>query len=353
MTGGEPLILVVDDSAANLRLIGDLLKGYGYRLHVVSSGPAALRSAKSEPPDLILLDIDMPGMNGYEVCEELKSDTRSKDIPVIFLSALNETLDKVRAFRMGAVDFVTKPFQIDELLARIGTHLELNAHRRHLERLVQSKVKSIGDAQLATIFAMSRLAEARDEDTGKHIERTQTFCRILAEILRDRFDMADQIDVTFCETIFTASPLHDIGKVAIRDNILLKPARLTADEFEIMKTHTTHGANTLLAVLKKYPGNRFLQMGSEIARSHHERWDGMGYPDGLAGAAIPLAARIMAVADVYDALRSKRPYKEPFPHEQTLPFIREGRGTHFMPEVVDAFLLLESEFMRLRAQMEG
>jgi len=187
-------ILVVDDAPGNLHLLSDLLRERGFEARPVPRGDLALLAAERDPPDLILLDINMPGMSGYEVCEALKSDTRSKDIPVIFISALDETLDKVRAFRVGALDYLTKPIQIDEIMARITTHLELHAHRQHLEKMVQIKVKSIGDAQLATIFAMSKLAEARDEDTGKHIERTQTFCRILAETLRDKFNMADRID---------------------------------------------------------------------------------------------------------------------------------------------------------------
>jgi len=344
-------VMVVDDTPANLKLLEEMLGGQGYRAVMFPSGAMALKAAVKNPPDLILLDIMMPEMDGFETCRRLKEDTVTRDIPVIFLSALNDTDSKVKAFSMGGVDYVTKPFQFAEVKTRVETHvnlrrsqIRLKQQNQHLEALVQEKVREISDSQLATIFAVSKLAESRDDETGYHIERTRNFCRNLAEKLYEGSCYAASLSADFIENIYHASPLHDIGKVGITDNILLKPGRLTPEEFEIMKTHTVIGASTLQNVLSKYPNNAFLAVGIDIARSHHEKWDGSGYPDGLAGERIPLSARIMAIADVYDALRSKRPYKEPFSHEKSYGIIVEGAGRHFDPVVVEAFIALESQF---------
>lgn len=353
-------IMVVDDTPANLKLLQEMLQATGYRVLAFPSGKLALAAAAKCPPALILLDINMPGMNGFEVCEKLKSDPQLREIPVIFISALTETADKVRAFAAGGVDYVTKPFQFDEVQVRVETHLrlrwlqsELERHNLHLEELVREKVAEISDSQLATIVALAKLAESRDDDTGDHIERTQTFCKVLAQELRANPAYTALINGQYLETLFHTSPLHDIGKVGITDNILLKPGKLTVEEFEIMKTHTLIGAKTLETARAKYPRNVFLNMGIVIARSHHERWDGSGYPDGLAGEAIPLSARIMAVADVYDALRSVRPYKTAFSHEKSCEIIREGSGSHFDPAVIVAFQAVAAEFGAIRERMDG
>jgi len=344
-------VMVVDDTPANLKLLEEMLGGQGYRAVMFPSGVMALKAAARNPPDLILLDIMMPEMDGFETCRRLKEDKATQDIPVIFLSALNDTESKVKAFSMGGVDYVTKPFQFAEVKTRVETHINLRRNQislkrynLHLEALVQEKVREISDSQLATIFAVSKLAESRDDETGWHIERTRNFCRKLAEQLYDNSSYAARLSPAFIENIYHASPLHDIGKVGITDNILLKPGKLTAEEFEIMKSHTVIGAGTLQTVHSKYPNNAFLGVGIDIARSHHEKWDGSGYPDGLVGEQIPLSARIMAIADVYDALRSKRPYKEPFSHEKSYGIIIEGAGRHFDPVVVEAFMALETEF---------
>jgi putative two-component system response regulator len=228
----------------------------------------------------------------------------------------------------------------------------LRRHNENLQQLVQDQVKEIADAQLSTIIAIVKLAEARDDDTGQHIERTRTFCKMTAEYLLENDIYVDEIDSSFIESIHTACPLHDIGKIAIPDSILLKPAKLTPEEFEIMKTHTTQGAQNLRMVQKKYPHNEFINMGICIAQSHHEKWNGSGYPHGLKGQDIPLAARIMALADVYDALRSKRVYKDAFSHEKSKEIITAGKGTHFDPNIIDTFLALESEFNRIRQEMD-
>jgi len=360
MTSDRETILAVDDMSMNLDILVGLLKDQ-YRVKVARSGERALHMARErEPPDLILLDIMMPGMDGFEVCRRLKADAALTDVPVIFVSALTETMDKVKAFGVGAVDYLTKPFHGEEVLARVSTHLELHRlrrelaeHNRELESRVKQQVEEIAAGQFATIFALSKLAESRDDDTGQHLERVRTFCRLLATRLREHRARGGCIDDAFIENISRASPLHDIGKVAIPDSILLKPGRLTADEFEFMKTHTLHGARTLEAVHAQYPGNTFVQMGIEIARSHHEKWNGKGYPDGLQGEQIPVSARIMALADVYDALRSERCYKSAFPHRESCAIIVDDSGEHFDPELVAAFQALESEFEAIRDEMDG
>jgi putative two-component system response regulator len=343
-------ILIVDDTPANLQVLSDLLKQRGIHPRPVPSGKLALQAAELDAPDLILLDITMPEMDGYEVCQRLKAQKTLKEIPVIFISALTETLDKVKAFSVGGVDYITKPFQIDEVYARVETHLQLRRLQQeheqtiqHLEQRVQNQVREISASQLATIFALAKLAESRDDDTGKHLERVRTFCKLLATRLGDQAQYRDQISAAFIEDIYQASPLHDIGKVGIPDAILLKPGKLSGEEFERMKLHTILGAQTLEAVSQQYPSNPLISMGRAIARHHHERWDGTGYPDGLAGEAIPLAARIMAVADVYDALRSKRVYKPGFPPMTTLDIMRNSSGTHFDPGIVSIFDELHEE----------
>ncbi len=337
-------ILIVDDTPANLTLLSGLLKEKGHRVRPVPGGRLALKAVESEPPDLILLDINMPEMNGFEVCERLKGDRRFSDIPVIFISALTETLDKVKAFNTGGVDYITKPFQFEEVDARVTAHLELRRYEKSLQNLVREKIGEIVNSQMSTIFALSKLAESRDPDTGAHIERVQILCKALALRLGGESPYAGAIDADFVNCIYNSSPLHDIGKVAIADCVLLKPGKLTTEEFEVMKNHTVIGVSTLQKVHEQYPNNAFVAMGISIARSHHERWDGTGYPDGLAGENIPLEARIMAVADVYDALRSKRCYKESVPRSEGRDIIEAGSGVQFDPVLVKAFLDIEEEF---------
>ncbi|MEW6265437.1 MAG: HD domain-containing phosphohydrolase [Thermodesulfobacteriota bacterium] len=350
----EPIlanILVVDDVPANLTLLTGMLKEKRYHVRPVPSGKLALKAVERDPPDLILLDITMPEMDGFEVCQRLKQDVRFRDIPVIFISALTETLDKVKAFGSGGVDYVTKPFQFEEVEARVETHLKLRRYQMHLEELVKEQVEEISASQVSTIFALSKLAESRDKETGKHLERVRAYCKILAEKIGRENPYNRVIDAAFIHDIFNASPLHDIGKVATPDQVLLKSGKLTPEEFEIMKRHSPVGATTMEAVRDVYPKNAFINMGISIARSHHERWDGEGYPDGLKGEEIPVAARIMAIADVYDALRSKRCYKGSFSREQSRELMANGRGTQFDPGVVMAFLALEEDFDRVGREM--
>lgn len=347
-------IMVVDDTVGNLILLEDMLSRKGYQVMPVLSSKLAIQAAKHDPPDLILLDINMPEMDGYEVCKVFKAEKELHEIPVIFISGLSDVTEKVQAFAAGGVDFITKPFHMEEVYARVDTHLklhrlqmEMERNNEKLEKIVEEQIKEIFESQMATIFAVAKLAESRDEDTGKHLERVQLICRTIALKLSMHKDYNSHITSTYAENIFYASPLHDIGKVAIPDNILLKPARLTSEEFEIMKTHSVLGAKTLTEVLDKYPNNRFIKMGIAIARHHHERWDGKGYPDGLAGDNIPLSSRIMSIVDVYDAVRSKRCYKPSLAHNETCEIIIKGAGSQFDPDITAAFCDIQKEINRI------
>lgn len=350
-------VMIVDDTAANLELLEQILSGSGFQVMSYIQSTRALEAAVKSKPDLILSDIMMPGMDGFELCTRLKSDKRTHDIPVIFLSAMDDPEDKIKGFSVGGVDYITKPFYAQEVLARVDAQLsmsrmrkELQAYNKHLTELVEVQVKEIYDSQLATITVISSLVECRDGITGKHIQRTSLFCKELAMELQGNSVYAEFIDDRFIQDIFHAAPLHDIGKIGISDSILMKPGSLTDDEFSIIKTHTLIGAAALQRVQEQYPRNSFVNMGAELARSHHEKWSGTGYPDGLAGDSIPLSGRIMALVDVYDAISSKRPYKDACSHEETVEIIRHDFGTHFDPIVVQAFLRIEKAFERIRAE---
>jgi len=342
-------IMIVDDVPEIVTMLSRMLVKRGYEVSAYHNGPTALEAAKDNPPDLILLDILMPEMDGYQVCERIKQDPELKEIPVIFISGLNLTESKVKAFHLGGVDYITKPFHLEEVEARVSTQIRLHVLRKHLvaQKLKEERFRELALAQQATIFALAKLAESRDEETGQHLERVREYCLLLAGNLRLSSPYSAKIVPEFVETIYHASPLHDIGKVAIPDNILLKPAKLTPEEFEVIKTHTVYGAENLQEVYNNYSSNNFIGMGIEIALYHHERWDGDGYPDGLLGQNIPLSARIMAVADCYDALRSDRCYRKGFGHREVKEMIMEESGTHFDPEICKVFLELEDEFERI------
>lgn len=345
-------ILVVDDTSDNLALMSNLLKT-DYKVKVANSGERALKIAASENvPDLILLDVMMPGMDGYEVCQLLKSNPATRHIPVIFLTGKTAVEDEKRGLEMGAVDYLTKPISPPIVLARVKIHLDLKAHsdflrdkNDFLEMEVSRRTEEVMAIQDVTILAMASLAETRDTDTGNHIRRTQFYVKALAESLRTHPRFAATLTEHYIQMLFKSAPLHDIGKVGIPDRILLKPGRFEPEEFEIMKTHTTLGRDAIEHAEKQLGMKvKFLSMAKEIAYSHQEKWDGSGYPQGLAGEAIPLSARLMALADVYDAMISNRVYKAGMPHEKAVGIIIEGRGTHFDPDVVDAFIGLQNQF---------
>jgi putative two-component system response regulator len=351
-------VLVVDDTPDNLMLIADLLKDL-YRVKAANSGEKALRLLQGDPlPDLILLDIMMPGLSGYDVAEQLKHDTRTRDIPIIFLTAMAATEDEIRGLSLGAADYITKPISPPVLMARVETQIKVKAaadflrdQNDFLEQEVQRRTREVTAIQDVTIHAMASLAETRDNETGNHIRRTQNYMKLLAELLREHPRFSQFLDDATIKLLFKSAPLHDIGKIGIPDRILLKPGRFTPEEFEIMKTHTTLGRDAIQHAEDQLGiGVDFLNLAKEIAYGHQEKWDGSGYPEGLAGDAIPISARLMAVADVYDALISRRVYKPGMPHEQAVAIIREGRGVHFDPDVCDTFLANAERFQAIADQ---
>ena len=336
----ECKVLIVDDTESNIDILVDAL-GSDYEVIVAIDGETALQAIEEEIPDLILLDIMMPGMSGYEVCKRLKSDKKTENIPIIFLTAMTGEQDEAKGLALGAVDYVTKPFSPELVRSRVKNQLELKRHRDHLEELVEERTRELAMTQEVTIDGLAVLAEYRDPETGGHIQRTKHYMRILTDQLKNLPQYRDFLDVTTIDLIYKSTPLHDIGKVGVTDNILLKPGRLTEEEFKEMERHVIYGHDALQAAEQKLGDNTFLKFAKEIAISHHEKWDGSGYPYGLKGEAIPLTGRMMAVADVYDALISKRVYKPPFPHEKAVDIIVNGDGRtepyHFDPDVLKAF----------------
>lgn len=358
-SGLKQTILIVDDTPANVRLVANLLKQI-YRTKAATDGERALRVAAMSPqPDLILLDVEMPGMDGYEVCARLKADPLTVNVPVVFLTARSKAQEEERGLRLGAVDYIAKPISPPILLARVETHLALCNARRFLEDKnawlaaeVTRRMEELGAAQDLTILAMALIAERRDDETGNHIRRTQHYVRLLAQQLRLHPSFVGFFSDKTIDLLCKSAALHDIGKVGVPDAILRKPGALTAEEFAVMKTHTTIGRDTLLEVEREVGQHSFfLRFAREIACSHHEKWDGTGYPEGLRGEEIPFSARLMAVADVYDALTTRRVYKPPMPHDQAREIIREGRGRHFDPDVVDAFFAIEPGIREVAARL--
>ena len=360
MNSPQATILVVDDTPENLELMSGLLKDQ-YRVRVANNGERALRLAAADPaPDLVLLDVMMPGIDGYEVCRRLKADPATAGTPVIFLTAKAEIEDERQGLSLGAVDYITKPISPPIVLARIKTHLTLKAaadrlrnQNAELEAEVQRRTHIISAIQDVTVFAMASLAETRDNETGNHLRRTQHYVKRLARALQTHPRFAQVLTNENIELLFKSAPLHDIGKVGIPDHILLKPGKLTPEEFELMKRHTTLGFEALVRA-EEALGERldFLSFAKQIALSHQEKWDGSGYPQGLSGEDIPVAARLMALADVYDALISQRVYKPPFEHAEAVRIITAGRGTHFDPDMVDAFLEVQDDFRAIAQRYE-
>lgn len=354
----RPTILVVDDTLPNLLLIVNLLKK-NYRIKVTDNGFKALELARAEPPDLILLDIMMPVMDGFEVCRRLKADKITRHVPVIFITSKTEIENEELGFSIGAVDFIHKPISPPILIARVKTHLEISTwrnslknHNQWLQTEIDQRLSELNHLQDATIFVMVSMAEFRDETTGNHIRRTSEYVGMLAVELAKLPHYSESLTLNVIEQMRKSAPLHDIGKIAIPDEILLKPGKHTSEEFTIMKTHAQRGLDML-----KQAGNHmgehgdFLTIAMEIAGCHHEKWDGTGYPRGLKGAEIPISARLMALADVFDALLDTRPYKKPMTIEQTTAIILEGKGTHFDPEVVEAFLRIYDKMLEVAATL--
>ncbi|MCB5195444.1 HD-GYP domain-containing protein [Deefgea salmonis] len=345
-------ILLVDDTPNNLTVLNAILKDQ-YKVRIANNGEQALRLAERLPlPDLILLDVMMPGMDGFEVCRNLKKNTITADIPVIFLTAKTQEIDEINGFNVGAADYLHKPLSPAIVLIRVRNILLMqdlkNSIREHnllLEDRVAQRTQELYKMQDAIIMAMGVMAELRDEETGLHLKRTQEYVRLLANTVMNYPRFIDELDSTSIEWMVKSAPLHDIGKVGIPDAILHKPARLTPEEFIIMKNHPAYGRNIILEVERMLGGESlFLRYAREIAYGHQEKWDGSGYPLGAKGDEIPVSARLMAIADVYDALRSRRVYKPPFSHEMAMNIMIEGRGKHFDPDLVDAFQIVATQF---------
>lgn len=347
----KPLVLVVDDVPDNLALVNALLKRR-YTVKLAEGGDKALNLARQDPPDLILLDIMMPGLDGYETCSELKADARLKSIPVIFLTARGEVEDEEKGFSLGAVDYIVKPLVPSVLLARVHTHVtlkrfqdQLAERNTYLESEIDRRIKEITLLQEVAITAMASLAETRDRETGAHIQRVGLYVHELAQCLREQGLFPDTLT---CENILLmkkSSPLHDIGKMGIPDMILWKPSALSPEEFAIVKQHPRIGKQAIEGAERLLnTSESFLRFAKEMAYSHHERWNGTGYPESLAGEQIPVSARLMAMADVYDAIISRRVYKDPIPHSAAVEIIKSESGKHFDPVIVAAFLKLADHF---------
>ena len=357
-------ILLVDDNPTNLQVLVGTLEGRGYNLLIAKNGESALTIVRKARPDLILLDIMMPGIDGFEVCRRLKADPATQEIPVIFLSALGETTDKVHGLDLGAADYITKPFQPEEVIARVNTQLtiyglkkdlalrnaELRDMNENLERKVAERSQQLLKSREGVIFGMAKLTEARDGDTGKHLER---ICRYVDILARKMSKSDPEIDENWINTVATTAALHDIGKVGIPDAVLLKPGRLTDDERKIMEDHPAIGGDALLEMRDHWGASPFLARAIEITLGHHEKWDGSGYPFGVTGKAIALAARLVALADVYDALTCRRVYKEAMTHDKVRQIIIEESGKHFDPKVVEAFLATEAQFQNVAIEMQS
>jgi putative two-component system response regulator len=337
-------ILVVDDTLANLQLLANILKEDGYKVRPAINGNLALRAVAQKKPDLILLDIKMPDMDGYQVCQSLKENPETKDIPVIFISALSDANDKVRAFDMGGVDYLTKPFQFEEVKARVATHLQLKDYQENLEAKIQeglAEISSLNQEIMATqrdvIIMLGSVCEGHSTEVGLHLKRVSAYCYFLAKC----YGLSQET----AELIRDAAPMHDIGKIAIPDAILEKPGPLTAEEWEVMKTHSVLGYQMLVS------SNRPLfKMAATIAHQHHEKWNGKGYPNGLKGEEIHIAGRLSAIADVFDALDSARCYKKNWQLENIFALFKEERGQHFDPDLVDMLFANLEDFLLVRSQ---
>jgi len=327
-------VLIVDDTKIQLMALKAAVLAGGYDVETASNGVEAMEVMHHSPCRLVISDWEMPQMNGLELCQAIRTTDLAGYVYIILLTSHDTPEEAVQGLSAGADDFVRKPFHAAELIARL----------RAAERVLSLETREVA------IFAMAKLAESRDLETGAHLERVQRYSRALALNLANLPQFSQELNAEYARLIYLTSPLHDIGKVGIPDCVLLKPGRLSEHEFEIMKTHTTLGAQTLDAALKRFPDVKFLRMARDIAATHHERFDGTGYPGGLAGNAIPLCGRIVALADVYDALTSKRVYKEAFTHEIAKNMIQRERGTQFDPAIVDAFLSIEAEFLRIRSE---
>jgi putative two-component system response regulator len=343
-TNNRKIILLVDDDPVNLKLARNTLMD-SYDVFTMPSAEKMFQFFERKIPDLILLDVLMPGISGYSATKILKQDPRTREIPVIFLTSQSDSGSELKGFNLGAVDYISKPFSPQLLLKRVEVHLliesqksELRYLNNNLQHLVNEKLSEVFSLQNAVVKTMSNLVECRDDMTGEHVERTETYLQLLVREMTRRNIYADEIESWDLNLFFRSAQLHDVGKIAIRDNILLKPGKLDPDEFEEMKKHTTFGETIIDTIQKNTKESMFLSYAKIMAGTHHEKWDGTGYPLGLSGLDIPLEGRLMALADVYDALISTRPYKQPMSLDQALGIISSESGRHFDPMLTDIFV---------------
>ncbi|MBL7002539.1 MAG: response regulator [Gammaproteobacteria bacterium] len=344
----KPRLLVIDDEPFFLNLLTDALADK-FQIALAKNGKQGLRRASgSIRPDLILLDVVMPEMDGYETCKALKENAITSEIPIIFLTAKCDIEDELKGFNLGAADYITKPISLPILMARVEIQLAISERRIALEELVQQRTKEIEKTKDAIVYSMGEMAEARDKETGNHLLRTREYVGLLAKQLAKHPNYESRLTERLINAFKRAAPLHDIGKINIPDKILQKPDKLDSAEWDVMVLHSTYGKDAIENAEQKIGTSLFIKVAKEIAWSHHEKWDGSGYPQGLSGNDIPLSAQLMAVADVYDALVSRRYYKSALSHEETVKKITEGRGTHFAPDVIDAFTVIHSQFREIQ-----
>lgn len=341
--GEKPRVLIVDDTPDSVWVLAGALKNF-CTIQVASSGEIALETLARTPlPEIVLLDVQMPGIDGFEVCRRIKAEQRTQGIPIIFITSTIDPMDESKGLKLGASDYIHKPFSPDIVRARVMNTVEIKRYKDNLHSLVQMKTSILYKTQQSTILALADVAEWRDPDTGEHIKRTQNYVNCIARVLAKNPKYVSELTPQAIELMCMCAPLHDVGKVSIPDAILLKPGKLDNPEFSLMQKHSEFGAEILQKALNRVGNDPFLELAYEVARWHHECWDGSGYPDGLKGEAIPIAARIMSVADVYDALISPRPYKQAFTHEKTVQIITAEKNRRFDPMVVDAFLECHEE----------
>ena len=354
---GLKTVFIVDDDVTNLTVCVNALSE-SYNVFSFSSGRLLLKRLEKQTPDLILLDIDMPWMSGFEVLKQIKAKESSKDIPVVFLTAKIDVDSELEGLTLGAIDYIFKPFSPLLLLKRIEVHLLIESQKRELTEfnnnllaMVEAKTRTVVELQNAILSTMTKLIDCRDDITGGHIDRTQRYMDVLLNRGLDRGYFKEESPSWDLKLVVLSTQLHDVGKIAIKDSILLKPDKLSDEEFEEIKKHTTFGEDVITDVQRNTADHKFLEYAKVFAGTHHEKWDGSGYPRGLKGYEIPVLGRTMATVDVYDALVSDRPYKKGLPHEKAVSIISESRGTHFDPAITDLFLSVSDKFSEISGQM--
>ncbi|MCD7826170.1 MAG: response regulator [Clostridiaceae bacterium] len=346
-------ILIVDDVPANLVILSEIIKELGYVPRPVTSVKQAQTAIEKKMPNLILLDISMPDITGFEYCAMLRADVKTRDIPIIFISALDSMDDKVKGFKLGAVDYIAKPFEKEEVTVRLQTHLkiyrmqqELESYNRRLHKMVNDQMLLVAEEQKNILHALANLIEAKEEDSGNHLQMIGTNCRLLAISLQFSLKYDKQITSSFIDEIELASQLHDLGFIAIRDEVQFKKEELTPEEWKEIQRHTVIGAQHLEDIYQQSSKNEFMRMAIDIARYHHENWDGSGYPEGLAGEDIPLAARIVRIVDAFDALNRDRCWRPAYTLQESLQLMKEGTGREYDPSIMEIFMKVQKQLKR-------